>query len=75
MVPNVPLHLIRVILIRYEPVRKALQQLSFLDVGCFWDLLWLVRYILYIVFIETEATALLFMAFPSSMGLASYLLS
>lgn len=61
-IPNVPLHLVlRVILIGHNPFNLKRLFNNSQDVGCLWDLPWIVGYMLSIVFIETETTAMMFM--------------
>jgi hypothetical protein len=61
-IPNVPLHpVLRVILIGHNPFNLKRLFNNSQDVGCLWDLPWIVGYMLSIVFIETETTAMMFM--------------
>lgn len=57
-IPNIPLHLVlRLLLIGHNPFKGLFNNSQ--DVGCLWDLPWIVGYMLSIVFIET--TAMMFM--------------
>lgn len=59
-IPNIPLHLVlRLILIGHNPFNLKRLFNNSQDVGCLWDLPWIVGYMLSIVFIET--TAMMFM--------------
>lgn len=57
-ITKVPLTRVHVILIGYEPSRLFN---NFHRVSCLWDWMWIVGDFLSILFIETEATAMMFM--------------